>query len=159
DGSPAAVSVAWTRSPIGSSPSRVRSRTSAPSRRAATAWLAPFPPADRPICPPETVSPGRGSRGTATVKSRLLLPITTTRGIGGASPWIGRTVRRSGRRADQASRERLGDQPVEAKGEGRLLLFHQGQLGPAQLHAAESGAGDDGGGARLVHQQGDLAER
>ena len=76
----ASARAAASRSPIGSAPSSVTKATSAPSRRAATAWFAPLPPGDVVKVPPETVSPTPGSFGTDTVKSRFELPITQTVG-------------------------------------------------------------------------------
>src|ERR1700735_3925712 len=54
--------------------------TSAPQRRAAPAWFAPFPPNPRPNLWPKMVSPGFGNRSANVVKSMLALPTTATRG-------------------------------------------------------------------------------
>ncbi len=72
--------------PESSSPTQPIIRTSAPSRRAATAWLAPLPPRFTRSVPAETVSPTRGRRGSATVKSTLAEPITQRRGTGAPGP-------------------------------------------------------------------------
>src|SRR5471032_982406 len=48
-----------------------------PRRAAATAWLAPLPPAMVAKAPPASFSPGSGMRGTRSTRSILILPITT----------------------------------------------------------------------------------
>ena len=50
--------------------------TSAPARRAASAWLAPLPPAAIENWSPGTVSPGPGMRLTVPMRSRLVEPST-----------------------------------------------------------------------------------
>ena len=55
-------------------------RTSAPSRAAATAWLAPLPPGVKRAAEPSAVAPGPGSRGTVTEMSMFRLPSTVTFG-------------------------------------------------------------------------------
>src|ERR1700733_3731645 len=54
--------------------------TSAPQRRAATAWFAPFPPNPRSNLWPKMVSPGCGNRSANVVRSMLALPTTATLG-------------------------------------------------------------------------------
>jgi len=66
--------------PNASSPTQPAIRTSAPSRAAATAWLAPLPPGVNRAAEPTTVAPGPGSRGTVTEMSMFRLPSTVTRG-------------------------------------------------------------------------------
>ena len=51
--------------------------TRAPSRAAATAWLAPLPPGSMRVVGPRTVSPGAGMCGRAKMRSRLMEPKTT----------------------------------------------------------------------------------
>jgi hypothetical protein len=63
---------AWT-----SSPTAPIITTSAPARRAASAWLAPLPPGALANDGPCTVSPGFGRRSTRAVRSRLIDPGTT----------------------------------------------------------------------------------
>ena len=103
---PSAVSACRTSRPDASSPTQATRRTSAPSRRAATAWLAPLPPRATSSVPSLTVSPGRGSRGSATVKSTLAEPTTRTRGTGGPGTWPGSAGRRRCRRRDSSARRR-----------------------------------------------------
>ena len=68
---PSSRSAASRKSPP-SSPRRAPTNvTSCPRRAAATAWLAPLPPAWRCGEPPSTVSPGAGSRRTPTTRSTL----------------------------------------------------------------------------------------
>ena len=52
--------------------------TCAPSRAAATAWLAPLPPAWVAKFVPNRVSPGRGNTSVATTRSMFKLPTTNT---------------------------------------------------------------------------------
>ena len=66
--------------PNRSSPTRATMKTSAPHSRAATAWLAPFPPNPRSNFWPKIVSPGFGNRSANVVKSTLALPTTAIRG-------------------------------------------------------------------------------
>src|SRR5450755_4242498 len=66
--------------PNRSSPTRATMKTSAPQSRAATAWLAPFPPNPRSNFCPKIVSPGLGNRSAKVVKSTLALPTTAMRG-------------------------------------------------------------------------------
>ena len=72
--------------PSASSPTAVRKTTSAPARRAATAWLAPLPPGPVWNVPPRHVSPAAGRRGRRTVMSVLLDPRTTTSGMASRLP-------------------------------------------------------------------------
>ncbi len=75
-----------SRSPASASPANTSfptaptMRTSAPSRAAATAWFAPFPPGPRENDAPVTVSPARGSRSLRTTRSRLIEPTTVSLG-------------------------------------------------------------------------------
>jgi hypothetical protein len=64
---PSPASAARMPRPGASSPRHAMRRTSAPSRRAARAWFAPLPPWLTSSVPPVTVSPGCGSRASATV--------------------------------------------------------------------------------------------
>ena len=64
---PAAARLSPMRRPSASSPTQPIILTSPPRRRAAIAWLAPLPPRLTRRVPPETVSPGDGRRGSATV--------------------------------------------------------------------------------------------
>jgi len=57
---PSAAIEPVTASPNPSRPQAPKNRTSAPIRRADTAWLAPFPPAAYASRLPNTVSPGSG---------------------------------------------------------------------------------------------------
>src|SRR5687768_5832692 len=50
-----------------------------PARAPATAWFAPLPPANVAKPWPSTVSPGAGTRGVRTTKSRLAEPARSTR--------------------------------------------------------------------------------
>ena len=77
---PSASKPPRSRSPKPSSPTRPIMATSAPSRAAATARLAPLPPASSYVSRPIIVSPGRGSRDERTTRSRLIEPATTIRG-------------------------------------------------------------------------------
>ncbi len=61
-----------------SSPTHATSLTCAPSRLAASAWLAPLPPGNRLSVAPVTVSPGAGNRDTVAERSRFTEPMTTT---------------------------------------------------------------------------------
>ncbi|MNV85457.1 hypothetical protein D3C71_1794210 [compost metagenome] len=63
-------------SPKLSSPTRPTILTSAPSRAAATAWLAPFPPGTILKLSPSTVSPAPGRLLEVTTRSTAQLPIT-----------------------------------------------------------------------------------
>src|SRR5262249_14593416 len=53
-----------------------------PRRAAMAAWLAPLPPKPTAREWPGTVSPDRGRRATRKVRSTLVDPTTTTRGMG-----------------------------------------------------------------------------
>src|SRR5581483_11240212 len=66
--------------PKRSFPTRATMVTSAPHRRAATAWLAPFPPNPRSNFCPKMVSPGFGNWSVNVVRSILQLPTTAMRG-------------------------------------------------------------------------------
>src|SRR5260221_12832128 len=66
--------------PKSSAPRAPTKLTRAPARAAATAWLAPLPPAARTNPPPRTVSPGSGKRSQATPRSVFELPTTTMLG-------------------------------------------------------------------------------
>src|SRR5262245_58892474 len=106
--------------PESSSPTQPTRRTSAPRRRAATAWLAPLPPWFTRRVPSVTVSPGTGSRGAATVKSTLADPITKTWGApiwppipprarrSPAKPWSASILLRMSRRASGLGFATLG---------------------------------------------------
>ena len=76
---PSPASAARIAAPEASRPTQAISRTSAPSRRAATAWFAPLPPWFTSSVPLVTVSPGPGNRGAATVTSTLAEPTTRMR--------------------------------------------------------------------------------
>src|SRR5260221_7176176 len=69
-----------------SPPTRATNVTCAPTRAAATAWLAPLPPAAVVRSPPKTVSPGIGSRSARTIISVLDEPTTMTRAGGMVQP-------------------------------------------------------------------------
>src|SRR6185437_1792659 len=73
-----------------SSPVRATKDTLPPRRAAATAWLAPFPPANIKKVPPRTVSPGPGRIGLLTTMSVLVLPQTR---IDGRVVRMGRVIR------------------------------------------------------------------
>ncbi len=70
--------LASASSAMASSPTAPTNRVVAPNRAAAHAWLALLPPPDRVRTPLTTVSPGRGSVATRTVRSTLIDPTTTT---------------------------------------------------------------------------------
>ena len=72
-------------SPKPSSPTAAIMRTSAPSRAAATAWLAPFPPAAVMKPDPASVSPASGTRGASMDRSMFMLPKTITFGMAASS--------------------------------------------------------------------------
>jgi hypothetical protein len=80
---PSATSAARSARPKSSSPTQPAIRTpmpdGVPSRAAATAWLAPFPPGANAAAPPSTVAPGPGRAGTVTEMSMLRLPSTVSR--------------------------------------------------------------------------------
>ncbi len=67
-------------SPNTSSPSALIIATSAPSRRAMTAWFAPFPPNPSWKSRPWIVSPASGTRGGYAMRSIIVLPTTAMRG-------------------------------------------------------------------------------
>ena len=75
---PASWSPATSASPKVSRPTAPIMHVRAPMRAAATAWLAPLPPAlvINPL--PPTVSPARGMRSHATERSMFMLPNTAT---------------------------------------------------------------------------------
>jgi hypothetical protein len=62
-----------------STPKAPKNTTRAPAREAATAWLAPLPPANVSRSPPSTVSPGPAKRATRTTRSVFELPTMITR--------------------------------------------------------------------------------
>ena len=66
--------------PNTSRPTRPTMATFAPSRTAATAWLAPLPPGTERYPVPSTVSPGRGRAGRANTRSMLIEPKTRITG-------------------------------------------------------------------------------
>ena len=57
-------------------------------RAAATAWLAPFPPAAMENRPPIKVSPGLGIEGNWRTISVLELPTTITLALFMVAPWV-----------------------------------------------------------------------
>src|SRR5258708_31139742 len=65
-------------SPNKSFPSFATITTSAPHKRAATAWFAPFPPNPKSNLCPELLIPGRGNLSLNVVKSTCALPTTAT---------------------------------------------------------------------------------
>src|SRR5258708_2096740 len=67
-------------SPNKSFPSLATITTSAPHKRAATAWFAPFPPNPKSNLCPKIVSPGRGNLSLNVVKSTFALPTTAILG-------------------------------------------------------------------------------
>ena len=75
---PASWSPATSTSPNASRPTAPIMHVRAPMRAAATAWLAPLPPAlvIKPL--PPTVSPARGIRSHATERSMFMLPNSAT---------------------------------------------------------------------------------
>ena len=75
---PASWSPATSDAPNASRPTAPIMCVHAPIRAAATAWLAPLPPAlvINPL--PPTVSPARGMRSHATERSMFMLPNTAT---------------------------------------------------------------------------------
>ena len=77
---PSRANSATASAPSSSSPTAPTNATAAPSLAAATAWLADLPPPNCANRPPATVSPAAGSRATATTRSTLIDPTTTTRG-------------------------------------------------------------------------------
>src|SRR5690606_329573 len=62
--------------PCASSPTRASRAVRAPSRAAATAWLAPLPPGWTARSEPSTVSPAAGRRSTPITRSALADPTT-----------------------------------------------------------------------------------
>ena len=83
---PSPATLASASSAMASSPTAPIYRVVAPNRAAAHAWLALLPPPDRVSVPLTTVSPGRGSFATWTVRSTLIDPTTTTQPLIVASP-------------------------------------------------------------------------
>ena len=76
---PSSLKRARASSPRESLPRRATKATCPPARAAATAWLAPFPPAAVRNSPPRRVSPGLGTWATRRIISSVLeLPTTTT---------------------------------------------------------------------------------
>src|SRR4029079_5945537 len=125
--SPASASSAWE-----SDPTQPTNRTSAPSRAAATAWLAPLPPGKRSNVAPLTVSPGRGSRSTRATRSRLTDPTTVRLVLGGKRAQVlGRAPEQvlaqveeagpQGRPVGLGAEPRRGAQPLERSDEHREL--------------------------------------
>src|SRR3954447_19814154 len=76
---PSPASARSASSPSSSSPPAPIMVTSAPSRAAATAWLAPLPPPWRAKVAPDTVSPGAATSSAPTTRSTLTEPTTSTR--------------------------------------------------------------------------------
>src|SRR5213592_4348645 len=103
---PAARRPASASSACESVPTQPTIRTFAPSRAAATAWLAPFPPGTRSSVAPLSVSPGRGRRSTLVTKSRLIDPTTVTRTSGGKCAQVGRRALEILAEVEQAGPER-----------------------------------------------------
>ena len=102
---------------------RRSSRTSAPSRAAASAWFAPLPPGTRSKVAPVSVSPGRGSRSQRATRSRLIDPTTAIlgahdRGVYAAIARRSSSVRpsRFSRRSNRPAQsdERSGSEPMSA---------------------------------------------
>ena len=75
---PAASSSARAGTANASRPTAPNIATSAPARRAASAWFAPLPPGLVAKLEPWSVSPGRGRRATRATRSRLIEPKTMT---------------------------------------------------------------------------------
>ena len=78
---PSAASNRRAAAPNSSFPTAPMKLTSAPRRRAATAWLDPLPPGPRWKDRPRTVCPRSGSRGAATTRSMLNEPSTAIDGM------------------------------------------------------------------------------
>src|SRR6188474_1541201 len=101
----------------GSSPTAPTIRTWAPSRDAATAWFAPFPPGKRSKLASVTVSPGCGNRSHRATRSRLMLPTTVRETLGGKRAQV----------VDRAVQEVLAQ--VEEAGPERLAVGYRGEAG------------------------------
>src|SRR5664279_1785569 len=78
---PSLTNPATASSPNMSRPTRAINVTSPPARAAATAWLAPLPPAAVTNSPPRMVSPGCGMRSSLMIMSVFELPMTRIRGF------------------------------------------------------------------------------
>ena len=78
---PASLRPASALRPRSSPPTAPSIVTCAPTRAAATAWLALLPPFCWMKRLPSTVSPGPGSSVTPTIRSTLMEPATTTAGL------------------------------------------------------------------------------
>src|SRR6478609_11062803 len=76
---PCALRNVLSSAPNASVPSRPISVVFTPSRDAATAWFAPFPPGKYSTCRPATVSPTLGWRSAVATTSMLMLPAIKTR--------------------------------------------------------------------------------
>ena len=103
-----------------SCPTAPASITDAPSRAAATAWLAPLPPGSIRTCGPSSVSPARGMAGKAKIRSRLMEPNTTIIGC----------VRTGG-----------GDYSADGVAADSAVAAHCGHHVPLRLLAADRVAG------------------
>ncbi len=77
---PSSAKLRIVMSPKTSSPSALTIATSAPRRRAMTAWFAPFPPNPRRKSSPAMVSPPDGTRWVYAIRSIIVLPTTAMRG-------------------------------------------------------------------------------
>jgi hypothetical protein len=95
---PAERNRASNSTPNGSVPTAPMNAQTPPARAAATAWLAPLPPAITAKSRPTTVSPGRGSAGVLATRSMLTPPTTTIRVLP-IPPWC-RLAARSGGATD-----------------------------------------------------------
>ena len=121
--------------PCSSSPTQPTKRTSAPSRAAATAWFAPFPPGTRSKSASVSVSPGRGSRSVNATRSRLALPTTVTwAGARDSLPGAPGECRLSGERSEVVDRaaavEVLAE--VEEPGPEGRAVGHGAPCGPTR---------------------------
>src|SRR5205823_3952600 len=138
-------------SPRSSRPTLPTNTERAPSRAAAEAWFAPFPPPPRWNVPSRTVSPGPGSRGTRTTRSAFTDPTTTTTGRSPLALASGLGIRRSVRRAFRRRKE--GPEDGGFGGGPGPVCAHvdswQGRSGntvpPAPLVAGEPGLARPGG--------------
>ena len=131
---PEARSSEIARLPKSSSPTAPTKRTSAPSRAAATAWFAPFPPGTWSSLAPVSVSPGLGRRGTVATRSRLIEPTT---------------VRLGGKRAqvvEGAVEEVLAE--VEEAGPERVAIRRRTRCGPSPRAPEAPGRGRPARGRR-----------
>src|SRR5581483_10955099 len=108
---PCALKLAMVAGPKRSSPTRATMSTSAPHNRAATAWLAPFPPHPMSKWSPKIVWPGDGNLSVNVVRSTFAEPTTQMRGLAtDPSPSL---LARNGRRSPRHTFDVHFDEPIE----------------------------------------------